>query len=474
MQMDRTKGPPLASPTHEAARPASAPKLRRKLQKVKRPGSGAPNEVANNGTNNNKPETAPKISLPLPPDLSDSKWSEYLRSSGYLCANLDTLPQPDNSVSHSGAIVSELSYLRPGHDTPRWSVDTLGSESTDASTISARRRAKTPVFHVGQLEARARARKLEEADRRAARTGEATGEACGQQASDAAPTVTGTSPIVRGPADANTAHAEKATTKEATAVRKVTVREPTVKEVLVSSPRLAGSEGTVQMMRTREAGNGGLDLIAEQYKALIGPDDSRFMESRPETPAYPRQEGIRGLAIRHKRRSGDLRRDSQVFEHGAGKSPHGSPTSDGTLVAFEEETIYFKPLSFSPEPSSPPNNYETPSTSSLPTPNNVGLKICVDLLAQDLASAVEGNDRQPPPGASALQVWTMIEAYEKLRERIREPGLRYDELMSLEQSFDTWLKALYAAHVRLTGAYQEVSESEYDDLESAAEGLVVD
>lgn len=469
--MDRTRGPLLALPAQEADRPAPAPKLRRKLQKVKRPGSGAPNEAPNNNsTNINKLDTIPKISLPLPPDLSDSKWSEYLRSSGYLCASLDTLPQPDNSVKSPVTVVPELSYLNPNHGTPRSSIDTLGSDSTDASAASVRRRAKTPVFHIGQLEARARARKLEEANRRAAQMREAMEEACRKQVStENAPA---RSPIMKG-TDSNMARVKEANTREATSSN-VAVRETNMKEIIfqgASSPRLAGNESTVQEIRTKDVNNRSVDFIAEQYKALIEPNDSRFTESRPRTP-HSCQEGNVGLTIRHKRRSGDLRRDSLVFDYATEERPQESPTSDGTLVAFEEETIYFKPLSFSPEPSSPLNGYETPMTSPLPTPNNIGLQICVDLLAKDLASVVVKNDRQPPAEASALQIWTMIEAYERLRDRTRESGLRYDEVMSLEQSFDTWLKALYTAHDRLTGADQ-FSESEYDDVESAAEGVAL-
>ncbi|KAJ9151023.1 hypothetical protein NKR19_g5069 [Coniochaeta hoffmannii] len=475
--MDRTKGPSLvSSPAQEAVKPASAPKLRRRLQKVKRPGSSAPNEASNNNSaNNNKSDTPPKISLPLPPDLSDSKWSEYLRSSGYLCANLDTLPQPNNSLKPPVAIVPELSYLGPNHDTtPRSSVDTLESGSTDASATSVRRRAKTPVFHIGQLEARARARKLEEANRRAAQMREAVEDACRKQAnSETAPAVIFESPVMKD-SGANPARVRETNIKEATADN-VTVRETNVREVILngkSTPQSVRKESPARETRIREVSNGSVNLIAEQYKALIEPNDSRFAESRPQTPRS-HQQGREGLTIRHKRSSRDLRRESQVFEHASGESPQGSPTSDGTLVAFEEETIYFKPLSFSPEPSSPLNTYETPMTSPLPTPNNIGLNICVDLLAKDLVSAVVKND------PSALQIWTMIEAYERLRDRIRESGLRYDEVMSLEQSFDTWLKALYAVHDRLAGV-DRASESGYDDhddddeLERAAEGLRLD
>ncbi|KAH8904348.1 hypothetical protein BR93DRAFT_939985 [Coniochaeta sp. PMI_546] len=473
--MDRTKGASLASPVQDAAKPAAAPKLRKKLQKVKRPGSGVPNEASNNiSANNNKLDTPPKISLPLPPDLSDSKWSEYLRSSGYLCATLDTLPQPTDSLKSPVTIIPEFSHLNQNHDTPRSSVDTLGSESTDASAASVRRRAKTPVFHIGQLEARARARKLDEANQRAAHMREAVEEACWSKASGEGAAATLQKPKHLKQTQVQPLRMKDATVKEIGVnnhiFRETNVEGSAVKDAM--EPRVGGNEGTVQEPRTKEVNNRGVELIAEQYRALIATEDSRFAESRPQTPRS-RQEGREGLAIRHKRSSGDLRRESREFEHVAEESPQGSPTSDGTLVAFDEETIYFKPMSFSPEPSSPLQSYDSPIASPLPTPNNIGLKICVDLLAKDLISAVTKDDRQPPADASALQIWTMIEAYEKLRDRVRESGLRYDEMMGLEQSFDTWLKALYTAHDRLTGT-DHASESVYDDQERASGELLVD
>lgn len=469
--MDRTKGTPLASPALEAAKLAPAPKLRKKLQKVKRPGSGVPNEAANNNSaNNNQLDTPPKISLPLPPDLSDSKWSEYLRSSGYLCTTLDTLPQPNDSLKSPVTVIPEFSHLGQNHDTPRSSVDTLKSESesTDASAASVRRRAKTPVFHIGQLEARARARKLEEANRRAAHMREAMEEACWKQASaEGAVTKPQPPPNHGNYTSVLPLRMKEAGVKEAS-TDNVAVREPRVKDVVVrnaASPRAGRNEETGHEIRTTEVNKGGVDVIAEQYRALVATEDSRFAESRPETP-QSQSEARGGLAIRHKRRSGDLRRESREFQLKDFEIPQGSPTSDGTLVAFEEETIYFKPLSFSPEPSSPLQNFDSPMASPLPTPSNIGLKICVDLLAKDLISAVTKHDGQPPAEASALQIWAMIEAYEKLRDRIRESGLRYDELMSLEQSFDTWLKALYTTHGRLIGTDQ-ASESVYDELDRA-------
>jgi hypothetical protein len=331
-----------------------------------------------------------------------------------------------------------------------------------------RRRAKTPVFHIGQLEARARARKLDEANRRAAQMREAMEEASIKQGDGEAACAVTFQTATKMKSSSGTASIRQTNTKEAT-TKGVTIRETNVREIIAngnpgkSSPRATTQKMTVQEVKARDATKGAVNLIAEQYKALIEAHDTRFAESRPETPPS-RHDGREGLTIRHKRRSGDLRRESQVFEHASDESPQGSPTSDGTLVGFEEDRIYFKPLSFSSEPASPLGIYETPMTSPLPTPNNIGLKICVDLLAKDLTSAVVKNDGQEPAEASALQIWTMIEAYEKLRDRIRESGLRYDEVMGLEQSFDTWLKALYTAHDRLTGV-DYGSESVYEDRE---------
>ncbi|KAB5583108.1 hypothetical protein GE09DRAFT_1050002 [Coniochaeta sp. 2T2.1] len=473
--MDRNnKGPSLASPTQETGKPAPVPKLRRKLQKVKRPESG---EVPNyKSTNRNKFDTPPRISLPthLRPDLSDSKWSEYLRSSGYLGTtpldnssspephkqrNSPTPPQDgDFSVKPPAANVPELSYLSSpaSHDTPRSSVDST-SESSDASAASMRRRAKTPVFHIGQLEARARARKLEAANKRAAEMREAMDDACRLPArshrSDPP------KPMGGEPGSDGGNVTLRQTNTEEVSTGNMTLRETNIKGVIIDdASRTPQAKASIQERRvsttaelTVTSESSKINHIAESYRALIGAEDpSRFIDSRPETP-YSFSPGREVLTIRHKRRSGDLRRDSQTFEHAAeDELPQSSPAaSDGTLVAFDEETIYFKPMS----PLSPKMENESPAgVMPSPTPNNIGLKICVDLLGKDLASAVTRTEQlEDPPESAALQIWTMIEAYEKLRDRVMDIGLRYDEVLSLQQSIETWLGGLYAAHERLTG-----------------------
>lgn len=47
---------------------------------------------------------------------------------------------------------------------------------------------------------------------------------------------------------------------------------------------------------------------------------------------------------------------------------------------------------------------------------------------------------------SSLQIWVMIEAYERLRDQVKDK----EGAQHLEPMFDTWLAALYALHDKLT------------------------
>lgn len=137
----------------------------------------------------------------------------------------------------------------------------------------------------------------------------------------------------------------------------------------------------------------------------------------------------------------------------------GSPTSsDGTFVAFEEDAIYFKP-SFPPEcclspiPEDEPSYYGTPLGSpSMLEGDALSLQICVDLLGKELMAAMErqqrhgeeGDEDQSEETTSQLQIWLMIEAYERLRDKMaREDS---SQARSLGMMFDTWLQALYRVH----------------------------
>lgn len=361
------------------------PKLRRKLQKsvskhrsniAWRFGSGAPTETPSSNkrdTADNKPATqAQNQGPPLPsPDLSDPKLAEFFRGDRCVHAHRTT----SKSWEHLGIethIVPELSHLVIANSRlpPASTLDTPTS-----STPKMRRRAKTPIFSIGQLEDIAR------------------------------------------PSNA--------------------------------------------LARTSS-----VELIAEQYRALLDYRTSVCTDSYSEPPpSLQDDDGDDGheeaSGMRRQRSSESLPDDAPICapRHLA-ELVQLSPTSDdGTLVSFEEETVYFKPVSFSPELTSPV--LEVPGNlPHSPPDDNLSLQICLDLLTRDLSSALASRPSRSCAGTSALQVWVMIEAYERLRDQILESGSGSEEERPLEMMFDMWLRALYTIHDSLNGN-GATSESDY-------------
>lgn len=129
--------------------------------------------------------------------------------------------------------------------------------------------------------------------------------------------------------------------------------------------------------------------------------------------------------------------------------PEFSPRSDTTLVSFEEDTIYFKPVSFdSPLPSPAPErqfyegeishyksdeaNFPLSHEKELPLPpSSENLQTGLDMLTKELSSSMAGN-------VSDLQLSVMITAYERLKEQTSRTG---DNGMG--GMFDCWLGALH-------------------------------
>ncbi|RSL53267.1 hypothetical protein CEP53_007818 [Fusarium sp. AF-6] len=127
-------------------------------------------------------------------------------------------------------------------------------------------------------------------------------------------------------------------------------------------------------------------------------------------------------------------------------------TRDTNLAAFEGDTIYFKPYSFSPPPSPDQTGaYRSATPSGHSFQENVSLQIALDLLTRELSSVVAGRPQHNGRDTAALQVWVMIEAYERLRDqvtRIESPNGRCEKVGAM---FDCWLAALYSIHSSLTG-----------------------
>lgn len=167
----------------------------------------------------------------------------------------------------------------------------------------------------------------------------------------------------------------------------------------------------------------------------------------------------------------------------------GSPTSDGTLVAFEEDAIYFKP-SFSPLALSPiledgggtPVSLRSPSSSASPSPapspaptagqpkpDTLGLQICMDLLTRELASSLRRTSPRRTADSSevpSLQVWLMIEAYEKLRDQVLDMRLGREQEHALDDMLGMWLGALYKVHDDLLDAGRGSWSPSEDEVEA--------
>lgn len=217
-----------------------------------------------------------------------------------------------------------------------------------------------------------------------------------------------------------------------------------------------------------------VDLIARQYTDLLesrpdptyadadseppSPRSGKFEERHGDRQKFEeRHDDRQRLPIRRRHSSINLREETlhatpkHLFEP---PSAAVSPTSDdGTLVSFDDDAVYFKPFSFGEdEPGSPRSPHPPPTDRRRPSADggNVSLQICVDLLTRELASAFVERPSRPSLSTSALQVWVMIEAYEKLRDRLAE-SRHVEGLGAVELMFDVWLRALCAIHDSMTG-----------------------
>ncbi|KAK7703691.1 hypothetical protein SLS64_009004 [Diaporthe eres] len=244
----------------------------------------------------------------------------------------------------------------------------------------------------------------------------------------------------------------------------------------------------------------GAEPIAEQYRALLksrSHDDLQWGsagDGADVNDADTRQTSIEAIRGATRRRSPLLPAPSPSSTLGAGEleaqaepdtgpEPRGSPTSDGTLVAFEEDTIFFKPVSFWPEPLSPiregggggggqDGDHDNDNSRNaglgrserpLPQPGVLSLQIATNLLSRELSCAVSNEAMRAPTDVRQLQTWVMIEAYEALRDQVLQTGLPADETEALGGAFDMWLRALYRVH---DGFARETSGPSDSDVEA--------
>lgn len=195
--------------------------------------------------------------------------------------------------------------------------------------------------------------------------------------------------------------------------------------------------------------------LADDYRAVLPLRlKSSFVElERSKTPKRIRkikcQLSLRDLVKEHEHHSpppstpgSDV--DTLVGSPAWPRSPSDSEFDKNSLPPLDEVQELYTNDDGAPLPPIPDLN------------NDIGLKICADLLTNELASSL--LQHQPPePGmqASGLQILLLIEAYETVQQRVRQlsceshgTGKNMDHVRSTEMILEHWLQVLYAVYDR--------------------------
>jgi hypothetical protein len=188
--------------------------------------------------------------------------------------------------------------------------------------------------------------------------------------------------------------------------------------------------------------------LSEQYQALLPP--------RPITPYIEMEHPKLTSKLRKIKCQLSLR--DLIKEHS--KRIHSVAYSDADTLVGSESPI--SPLSLrdgefekAKLPIIKPVAHEPAFSDSVAAlDDDIGLKICVDLLTNELATALfrhhpaEREDR-----ASGLQILLMIEAYETVQQHVRQqlcdPHVKEetkDHVKSADRILKYWLKVLYAVY----------------------------
>lgn len=97
---------------------------------------------------------------------------------------------------------------------------------------------------------------------------------------------------------------------------------------------------------------------------------------------------------------------------------------------------------------------------------DIGLRICLEMLTNELANALfKQHPVEPLDRASGLQIMLMIETYESVQQRIRQDIHRLqlanqnpDHVMACEDMLNTWIDALYALHDQAEASRPQITE----------------
>lgn len=237
-----------------------------------------------------------------------------------------------------------------------------------------------------------------------------------------------------------------------------------------SSPRLVTATQPTELSLLQSKSS--IECIAEQYRALLASRNSMFTDAHSVLDSDDEDKSKQNKAVATPPTTPPQRRfllsaqPAQSAQSAQPVQPVQSPRK--THKSRSESVSTFSPLPspvFSRGRAGSPDTLATVNTvSSLDNPS---LQICMDLLSRELSSAVVGRQ-------SALQVLVMIEAYERLRDRLAKEARRKKDGSheQVEAMFSLWLRALYGIHDQLTSPAptrqpdeDPSSDSEYNSAE---------
>ncbi|KAI6760939.1 hypothetical protein HG530_009799 [Fusarium avenaceum] len=224
-----------------------------------------------------------------------------------------------------------------------------------------------------------------------------------------------------------------------------------------------------------------VELIADQYNAVLESRDgppaletylpsNQSTYSFDDTPLQIPPYGAKRQSVRTSKTYSSMTAVPRQLR----PKLRTAATHDTNVAAVEGDTIYFKPYSLSPPPSpdqtpgtprhSWTDEFRPPSSSGHSFQENISLQIALDLLTSELSSVVSGRPQRNGQDTAALQIWVMIEAYERLRDQLTRQEPSNAEAQKVATMFDCWLTSLYSIHSSLTESTLP-SPTEYAGLE---------
>lgn len=356
-------------------------------------------------------QTRERPTIPMPTDLSDSKWLEYIERSGLMSS-------PDVpyglGTSPSNSILSDFSNLTFSRSSPRPSLDSVACSPPPPRSSSSASVMHKPRKSLSKRSLIAPAFKLASFD--------------------------GLSP--------------KKSVKEIPVVKRKASVELIAEQYQAflesrdaeEEEEAAASEEEERLEALKNTLDPPMPTPPQEAPLLLEP--VRFDPSTHATLAQ--QQSPKGSPVRDT--SSDRQRETTI-EAPRPEATTLSPGSDGTLVAFEEDAIYFKPVSFSCDASPPASRRQSldkplPRT---PQPETTSLSASISMLAKALTAGMPSD---------ALQIGVMIEAYERLRDQTDTKDMGEEERRNMRSMFDSWLAALHTMQRGLRGSQSSARSDE--------------